>query len=72
MLGFNLLAALMALFMLWRHGRPALALLRGDRSGPGRARAILSLLNCLVALAVLALAAHGAYLTLTRTPGGTP
>ena len=72
MLGFNLLAALMAIYMLARHGPLALALLRGGGTTAERARAVVPLLTCLAALGVLAASARLAYLALTRTPGGLP
>jgi len=68
-LGFNLLAALMALYMLARHGGGAVRLLRAPS---GRARALVPLLTCLVALAVLVMAARGLLLVSTRLPGGPP
>jgi len=72
MLGFNLLAALWALFMLARHGRLALALLRGGVPPGGRARAGVSMLTCLAALAVLALSARATLLALDHLQGGPP
>lgn len=72
MLGFNLAAALLALFMLARHGSAAAGLLRAGGAGPGRARALVPLLTCLVALAVLAMAVRGLYLAASHAPGGPP
>lgn len=77
---FNALAALLALLMLARHGRRALALFRRpDPEAPdapgspgGRAGAILPLLNCVVAGAVLWVAVKGLLSGLMTHPGGTP
>jgi hypothetical protein len=70
--GFDLAAALMALYMLARHGRAATGLLRPGRDGPGRARALVPFLTCLVALVVLAAAARGLYLAASPAPGAPP
>ena len=70
--GFDLAAALMALFMLARHGRAATALLRPARHGTGRTRALVPFLTCLVALVVLAAAARGLYLAASHAPGDPP
>jgi hypothetical protein len=72
---FHALAALLALLMLARHGRRALALFR--RPGPdeapgGRAGAVVPALNCAIALAVLWVAVKGLLSGLMSTRGGTP
>lgn len=83
MQAINALAALLAVVMLARHGRRALALFRppdpGDRSDPdapappgGRAGAIIPLLNCVIAGAVLWVAVKGLLAGLMNHPGGTP
>lgn len=69
MIGFNLLAALMALYMLVRHARAAAGILR---PGADRARAVVPLLTCLAALAVLVMAARGLFPAAPRSPGGLP
>jgi hypothetical protein len=56
MTSLHVLAALFATFMLVRHGPRAVRLLRGEGS---RAAAIVSLLNVLLAAAILAAAARG-------------
>lgn len=56
MTGLNVAVALFAGFMLVRHGPRALRLLRGD--GP-RAMGIVSLLNVVLAVAILAVAVKG-------------
>ena len=56
----DVLVALFAAFMLYRHGPRAVALLRG-RAGPqGRAMSIASLVNVVLALLLLVLAVKGA------------
>ena len=80
---FNVLAALLALLMLARHGRKALALFRPTSSGApeapeasqapgGRAAAVVPLLNCVIAGAVLWVAVKGLLSGLMNHPGGTP
>jgi len=56
MTGLNVVVALFGAFMLVRHGPRALRLLRGE--GP-RAMGIVSLLNVLLAVAILAVAVKG-------------
>jgi len=56
MTGLNVVVALFGAFMLVRHGPRALGLLRGE--GP-RAMGIVSLLNVLLAVAILAVAVKG-------------
>ncbi len=56
MTGLHALAALFAGFMLVRHGPRALALLRGE--GP-RAMGIVSAVNVVLAVAILAVAVKG-------------
>lgn len=56
MTGLNVLVALFGAFMLVRHGPRALRLLRGE--GP-RAMGIVSLLNVVLAVAILAVAVKG-------------
>jgi hypothetical protein len=74
MLLFNVLAALLALLMLARHGRRALAVfaLPGAVPPGGRAGAIVPLLNCAVAGAVLWVAVKGLVLALMKSTGGAP
>jgi len=74
---FNVLAALLAILMLARHGGRALALFR--RPGPdapevpgGRSAALVPLLNCVIAGAVLWVAVKGLLAGLMNHPGGTP
>jgi hypothetical protein len=74
---FNVLAALLAILMLARHGRRALALFRPpDPEAPeapgGRAAAVIPLLNCIIAGAVLWVAVKGLLSGLMNHPGGTP
>lgn len=83
---FNVLAALLAILMLVRHGRRALDLLRpappvdpddpddpDARGAPGaRAGAVIPLLNCIIAGAVLWVAVKGLLSGLMNHPGGTP
>lgn len=57
MRALNVLVALFAAFMLVRHGRRAVSLLRGQTQG--RAMAVVSLLNVALAVALLVLAAKG-------------
>lgn len=52
----DVLVALFALFMLFRHGSRALALVRGEARG---AMAVVSVVNVALALALLALAMKG-------------
>jgi len=76
----NALAAVLALLVLARNGRRALALFR--RPGPdapdaqegpgGRAFAVLPLLNCVIAGVVLWVAVKGLLPGLMNHPGGTP
>jgi hypothetical protein len=70
---FQTLAALMALVMLVRHGRLALGLFAppGREPEAGRLAGLPSLLTCLVALAVLVLAARG-LLSANPVPGVIP
>jgi hypothetical protein len=70
---FQLLAALLALIMLVRHGRAALAIFdpRGGASGPGRLASLMPLLTCLVAAAVLAMSVKG-LMAGPPPPGATP
>ncbi len=56
MIGFDVVVALFGLFMLVRHGPRAVALLRGQGS---RSMAMVSLLNALLAVAILAVAVKG-------------
>jgi len=56
MIGFDVLVGLFALFMLVRHGPRAVAVLRGR--GP-RAMGLVSVLNVLLAFAILAVAVKG-------------
>ncbi len=57
MKALNVLVALFAAFMLFRHGPRAVSLLRGqDRPG---AMAVVSLVNVVLAVALLALAVKG-------------
>jgi apolipoprotein N-acyltransferase len=58
---------LVALFMLVRNGLAAARLLRAPE---GRLRAVVPLLTCLVALAVLVMAAREVLLAPPRPPGG--
>jgi hypothetical protein len=58
MTGFDVVVALFAAFMLVRHGPRAVALLRGRGGGP-RSMGIVSILNVLLAIAVLAVAVKG-------------
>ena len=53
----DVLVGLFAAFMLFRHGTRAAALLRGGASG--RAMAIVSLVNVVLAVALLVLAVKG-------------
>ena len=77
---FNALAALLAILMLARHGRRALALLRPASPerpdappGPGgRVAAVIPLLNCIIAGAVLWVAVKGLLSGLMNHPGGSP
>jgi hypothetical protein len=77
---FKVLAALLAILMLARHGRRALALFRPpDPEAPeateapgGRAAAVIPLLNCVIAGAVLWVAVKGLLSGLMNHPGGTP
>ncbi len=72
---FHALAALFALLMLARHGRRALGVFRrpGPEDAPGgRAGALVPLLNCAIALAVLWVAVKGLLPGLMTTRGGTP
>jgi len=80
---FNLLAALLAILMLARHGRKALALFRptsldapeapdASQAPGGRAGAVIPLLNCIIAGAVLWVAVKGLLSGLMNHPGGTP
>jgi len=74
---FNALAALLAIVMLARHGRRAMALFRRpDPDAPqlpgGRAGALVPLLNCVIAGAVLWVAVKGLLSGLMDHPGGTP
>ncbi len=56
MTGLHALAALFAAFMLFRHGPRALTLLRGEGS---RAMGIVSVVNVVLAVAILAVAVKG-------------
>jgi hypothetical protein len=56
MRGFHLLAALFGAYMLVRHGPRAAAALRGRDRG---ARAVVAVLNVLLAVAILAVAVKG-------------
>ena len=56
MIGFDVLVGLFALFMLVRHGPRAVAVLRGQGS---RAMGLVSVLNVLLAVAILAVAVKG-------------
>lgn len=56
MIGFDAVVAVFGLIMLVRHGPRAVALLRGQ--GP-RSMAVVSLLNVLLAMAILAVAMKG-------------
>jgi len=75
---FNVLAALLALLMLARHGRRALGLFTGvrDEAGAevpgGRAASLIPLLNCVIAGAVLWVAVKGLLSGLMNPPGGPP
>jgi len=74
---FNALAALLAVLMLARHGRRAIAFFRPDspeapEAPGGRAGAIVPLLNCIIAGAVLWVAVKGLLTGLMNHPGGTP
>jgi len=73
MRSFNALAALLALFMLWRHGRAASRLFapRGDAPAAGRLAALVPLLTCLAAVAVLVLSVRG-LLASHAQPGAAP
>ena len=77
MQAINALAVLLALLVLARNGRRALALLRApDPDAPpasgGRAAAVLPLLNCVLAGVVLWVAVKGLLAGLMNHPGGTP
>lgn len=72
MTALDLLAALLALFMLWRHVPGATTLLSPRPGGPTRARAVFSLLTCLAAIGVLVMAARAGLLAASRTPGAHP
>ena len=72
---FNALAALLAILMLARHGRRALALFKRpdpEEAPGGRAAALVPLLNCVIAGAVLWVAVKGLLSGLMNPPGGTP
>jgi hypothetical protein len=58
MIGFDVLVGLFALFMLVRHGPRAVGVLRGTGQGP-RAMGLVSVLNVLLAVAILAVAVKG-------------
>ncbi|HET9555173.1 MAG TPA: hypothetical protein VFP50_19565 [Anaeromyxobacteraceae bacterium] len=74
MLLFNVLAALLALLMLARHGRRALGLFlpAGGEAPGGRAAALVPLLNCAIAGAVLWVSVKGLVLALMKSSGGAP
>lgn len=77
MLLFNVLAALLALLMLARHGRRALALFAPGLAAPGeepasRVAALVPLLNCAIAGAVLWVSVKGLVVALMKSSGGTP
>jgi hypothetical protein len=67
--GLGVFWILVALFMLVRNGLAAARLLRAP---DGRLRAVVPLLTCLVALAVLVMSARGMLLASPRPPGGPP
>jgi hypothetical protein len=69
--GFDALAALLAAVMLARHLRRALAVFAPREQAGPRLGALTSLLTCLVAAAVLAVAAKGLLLG-HPTPGANP
>jgi hypothetical protein len=72
---FNTLAALLAILMLARHGRRALAAFRKpapEEAPGGRAAALIPLLNCVIAGVVLWVAVKGLLSGLMNPPGGTP
>jgi hypothetical protein len=58
MTGFDVVVGIFALFMLVRHGPRAVAVARGRGAGP-RAMGLVSVLNVLLAVAILAVAVKG-------------
>jgi hypothetical protein len=69
---FHVAAALFALLVLARHGRRALALLDRQASTQARTSALVPLIACAAAVAVLLVAVKGLALALMNHPGGTP
>jgi len=71
-IAFHAAAALFALLILARHGRRALTLFARGAAGEARAGAVVPLLACAAAAAVLVVAVKGLLGALMNSAGGSP